>query len=242
MTDIIISGRKHKIPAYISGTGNKRAGVILIHEVWGLNNNIRSIADSLAAQAYLVLAPDLISHTGITEKIDQSILAEVANPSTRDEAQKKMRAAMSPLRSEEFGKETVERLKTCFNYLKREYKVEKIAVIGFCFGGTYSYSFAAGEPTLAAALPFYGHAPEKEEELARISCPIMAFYGEKDIALVQGLPQLDASMKKLNKDFQYKVYPNAGHAFMNDTNPTTYNKEAAEDAWEKAFQFLEKHL
>jgi len=242
MTDIIISGRKHKIPSYISGTGNKRAGVILIHEVWGLNNNIRSIADRLAAHGYLVLAPDLISHTGITEKIDQSILAQVANPSTRDEAQKKMRAAMSPLRSEEFGKETVERLKTCFNYLKRENKVEKIAVMGFCFGGTYSYSFAASEPALAAALPFYGHAPEKEEELARISCPIIAFYGKKDIALVQGLPQLEASMKKLNKDFQYKIYPNAGHAFMNDTNPTTYNKEAAEDAWEKALQFLEKHL
>src|SRR5450759_3336169 len=120
MTDIIIRGRKHKIPVYISSTGNKRAGVILIHEVWGLNNNIRNIAERLAAQGYLVLAPDLISHTGITEKIDQSILSQVANPSTRDEAQKKMRAAMIPLRSEEFGKETVERLKTCFNYLKRE--------------------------------------------------------------------------------------------------------------------------
>jgi len=242
MTDILISHRKHHIPAYIVGMGNKRAGVILIHEVWGLNKNIRSLADRLVAEGYVVLAPDLISHTGITEKIDQSILAQVANPSTRDEAQKKMRAAMSPLRSEEFGKETVERLKTCFNYLKRENKVEKIAVMGFCFGGTYSYSFAASEPALAAALPFYGHAPEKEEELARISCPIMAFYGEKDIALVQSLPQLEASMKKLNKDFQYKIYPNTGHAFMNDTNPTTYNKEAAEDAWEKALQFLEKHL
>lgn len=136
-------------------------------------------------------------------------MAEVANPSTRDEAQKKLRAAMSPIMSEEFGKETVERLKKCFSHLKQKYKVERIAVMGFCFGGTYSYSFAASEPALAAALPFYGHAPEKEEELAKISSPVMAFYGIKDIALVQSLPQLEASMKKLNKDFQYKVYPNA---------------------------------
>jgi carboxymethylenebutenolidase len=242
MTNITITHNKCQIPAYVAGSENNRAGIILIHEVWGLNKNIRSLADRLAAEGYLVLAPDLISQTGITEKIDQSILAEAANPATRDEAQKKMRAIMAPIRSEEFGRETVERLKICFNYLRQEYGIKKIAVMGFCFGGTYSYSLAVNEPALAAALPFYGHAPEKEEELAKISCPIMAFYGEKDTALVQDLPRLQNSMKKLKKDFRFKVYPNTGHAFMNDTNPTTYNKEAADDAWREALEFLKAHL
>lgn len=242
MANIIITHEKYHIPAYVAGKEDNRTGVILIHEVWGLNKNIRSLADRLAAEGYLVLAPDLISQTGITEKIDQSILAEVANPATRDEAQKKMRSIMSPIRSEEFGRETVERLKICFNYLKQDYGLEKIAVMGFCFGGTYSYSQAVNEQDLSAVVPFYGHAPEKEEELARISCPIMAFYGEKDTALVGDLPRLKISMKKFNKDFRFKVYRNAGHAFMNDTNPTTYNKEAADDAWKEALQFLEEHL
>jgi carboxymethylenebutenolidase len=242
MANIIINPEKYHIPAYVAGEENNRAGVILIHEVWGLNKNIRNLTDRLAAEGYLVLAPDLISQTGITEKIDQSILAEAANPATRDEAQKKMRAIMSPIRSEEFGRETVERLKICFNYLKQEYGLKKIAVMGFCFGGTYSYSLAANEPDIAASVPFYGHAPENEEELAKISCPIMAFYGEKDTALVQDLPRLQMSMKKFNKDFRSKVYPNTGHAFMNDTNPTTYNKEAADDAWKEALQFLKIHL
>ncbi|MGB8217508.1 MAG: dienelactone hydrolase family protein [Candidatus Methanoperedens sp.] len=242
MTNITITHKKYQIPAYVAGSKNNRAGIILIHEVWGLNKNIRSLADRLAAQGYLVLAPDLISQTGITEKIDQSILAEAANPATRDEAQKKMRAIMAPIRSEEFGMETVEGLKICFNYLKQEYDLKKIAVMGFCFGGTYSYSLAVNEPAIAAALPFYGHAPEKDEELARISCPVLAFYGEKDTALVQDLPRLQNSMKKLKKDFRFKVYPNTGHAFMNDTNPTTYNKEAADDAWKEALQFLKAHL
>jgi carboxymethylenebutenolidase len=242
MTNIIITHKKYQIPAYVAGKENNRSGIILIHEVWGLNKNIRSLTDHLAAEGYLVLAPDFISQTGITEKIDQSILAEAANPATRDEAQKKMRAIMTPIRSEEFGRETIERLKICFNYLRQEYGLEKIAVMGFCFGGTYSYSLAVNEPDLAAALPFYGHAPEKEEELVKISCPIMAFYGEKDTALIQDLPRLQMSMKKLNKDFRFKVYPNTGHAFMNDTNPTTYNKEAADDAWREALQFLKAHL
>ncbi|VVB88020.1 Dienelactone hydrolase family protein [uncultured archaeon] len=242
MTNIIITHEKYQIPAYVAGKENNRAGIILIHEVWGLNKNIRSLTDRLAAQGYIVLAPDLISQTGITEKIDQSILAEAANPATRDEAQKKMRAAMTPIRSEEFGKETIERLRICFNYLRQEYGLEKIGVMGFCFGGTYAYSLAASEPDLAAVLPFYGHAPEKEEELSRISCPVMAFYGEKDIALVQDLPRLQMSMKKLKKDFRFKVYPDTGHAFMNDTNPTTYNKEAADDAWREALKFLKAHL
>jgi carboxymethylenebutenolidase len=126
MTNIIIPHKKDQIPAYVAGKENNRAGIILIHEVWGLNKNIRSLTDRLAAEGYLVLAPDLISRTGITEKIDESILAEVANPATCDEAQKKMRAIMTPIRSEEFGRETNERLKICFNYLRQEYGLEKI--------------------------------------------------------------------------------------------------------------------
>ncbi len=88
-TNIIITHDKYSIPTYVAGKENKHSGVILIHEVWGLNENIRSLTDRLAAEGYLVLAPDLISRTGITEKIDQSILAEVANPANRDEARRK---------------------------------------------------------------------------------------------------------------------------------------------------------
>jgi carboxymethylenebutenolidase len=137
MPDVVIPGAIHNIPAYIAGGEEPRRGaVILIHEVWGLNKNIRGLADRLASEGYLVVAPELIEHTGITKKIDQTIMAEVANPATRDEAQKKMREAMTPLRSPEFGKETVESLRACFEYIKSEHKAEKIAVMGFCFGGT----------------------------------------------------------------------------------------------------------
>lgn len=239
MKDITVSNEKYNIPVYISGEERSpRIGVIVIHEVWGVSKHIRNIADRLAEEGYLALAPDLLSQTGITEKVDQSIMAEVANPATRDEAQKRLREAMIPTTTPEFGKETIERLKVCYDYLKDKYHVEKISVIGFCFGGTYSYALAASGVELSAAVPFYGHAPQDEAELAKIDCPIYAFYGEKDSRLMEALPQLEANMKKLGKDFTYKIYPNTGHAFMNDTNPSTYNEESAKDAWKEAVQFL----
>jgi len=222
--------------------GTPKGGVILIHEVWGVNPNIRSLADRLAMEGYVVIAPDLITHTGINQQIDQSILAEIMNPETRDEAQKKLRAAMAPIMVPEFANETIDKLKTCFDYLQNEQNQTKIASVGFCFGGTYSYSLAVHEPRLACAVPFYGHAPQTEAELSRISCQILAFYGEEDAGLMEGLPILVAEMKKLGKDFTYKVYQDAGHAFMNDTNPTTYRPEAAKDAWERMIVFLSEKM
>ena len=245
MADITISNseKTYSIPAYVAGEEKAaRGAVILIHEVWGLNQNMRGIADRMAAEGYLALAPDLISQTGILDIIDQSIMKEVADPATRDEAQKKMRAAMAPIMAPEFAKETVERLKACCEYLKDKYKVEKIAVMGFCFGGTYSYALAAAGIGIVAALPFYGHAPQDEAELQKISCPVYAFYGEKDTRLTDALPQLAESMKKLGKDFKYKVYPNTGHAFMNETNTAMYNEAAAKDGWHEAIQFLGQHM
>jgi carboxymethylenebutenolidase len=221
----------------------KHPAIILIHEVWGLTEHIKDVANRFAKQGYIVLAPDLLSHTGITEKVDQNILKEVMNPETRDEAQKKLRAAMAPIQSPEFGKETIERLKECVNYLLDNHQGNgNIAVVGFCFGGTYSYSLAIHDDRLKAAVPFYGHAPQNLDEVKTISCPVLAFYGEKDQMLISQLPELKEKMKAYSKDFEATVYPDTGHAFFNDTNPTMYKKEAADDAWKKTVKFLETHM
>jgi carboxymethylenebutenolidase len=237
--DIEIKNDSYAIPAYlIEPEAGSKKGIILIHEVWGLNANMRSLSDRLSAEGYMVLAPDLIAHTGITEKVDQSILARLPDPATKDEAQKELRAALAPISTPEFGRETTERLMLCYDYLKNEMKCKQVAVMGFCFGGTYSFHLAAHAP-LAGALPFYGHAP-KADELKNISCPVLAFYGEKDTNLVSDLPRLANDMEELGKDFSYKVYPDTGHAFMNDTNPTTYVKSSADDAWQMSLKFLKK--
>ena len=231
--------------AYFTGPDDrgKVPGIVLIHEVWGLTGHITNVADRLMAEGYAVLAPDLLSHTGVTEKVDQSIMAEIRNPSTRDAAQKKLREAITPIRQPEFGRQTVIKLEQCYNFLLHHERVNgKIAALGFCFGGTYAWQMACHIPNLSAAVEFYGHAPTEQQELEQISCAILGCYGEQDENLIKELPDLSKALDELEKDFEYVVYPNCGHAFFNDTNPATYNKNAADDAWAKTLALLENHL
>jgi carboxymethylenebutenolidase len=244
-SDITITDGQFTIPAYYAHPDSQGpfSAIILIHEVWGLTEHIKDVANRFVAEGYAVLAPDLVSQTGVTEKIDQNILKEVKDPATRDEAQKKMREALAPVHSPEFAKETVQRLQACFGHLENEKNLNrKIGVVGFGFGGTYAWQLAVHEQYLAACVAFYGRAPESEEDLKSIACPVLAFYGEKDTALVSQLPQLEETLDRLEKNFDIVIYPNCGHAFFNDTNPVTYNREAAEDAWAKTIGFLSKNL
>jgi carboxymethylenebutenolidase len=117
--------------------------VILIHEIWGLNEHTKDVATRLSKEGYVVLAPDLLAGTGIEEKIDPSILQDLKDPEKKDEAQKKMREATAPIHSPEFGEKTLAKLETCFELLHNHRRsTGKIAIVGFCFGGTYAYSFA----------------------------------------------------------------------------------------------------
>jgi carboxymethylenebutenolidase len=242
---ISISGNISSFPAFHTAqdNGNKLPGLIVIHEVWGLTDHIKDVAGRFAKEGFDVLAPDLLSQTGITEKMDQNIMKDIHDLAKRDEAQKKMRSAMAPIQSLEFGVETVQKLKECISFLQRDENCNgEIAVVGYCFGGTYAYALSSADSRIKTAVPFYGHAPEEEEKLASIKCPILAFYGEKDERLMEELPKLKEKMKKLKKEFEAVVYPNTGHAFFNDTNPTTYNREAADDAWRKTLAFINKCL
>ncbi len=233
MADVTIDSTK----AYLAEAPGAKTGVILIHEVWGLNDQIRSVADRLAAEGFTVLAPDLLAGTGVTDLVSPELIAAVTDPATRDAAQPKLRAAMAPLSEPEFGARTVESLKQCFAYLKDLPGIERVAAWGFCFGGSYSFSLACAEPELAVAIVFYGHAPS-ESELATIACPVYGFFGEKDEPLVAALPELDATMKRLGKRFTHTVYPGVGHAFFNDTNPNIYDRKTAADAWGKVLKIL----
>jgi len=221
--------------------GPTKGGIIVIHEIWGLNEHTKAIADRFAAEGYFAVAPSLLHETDIAEYADQLQL-DLFNPEKRNEAQPKLRELMTPMHEPGFGEKTLGRLQTCFDYLFDKPQLKGwVAVNGYCFGGTYAYTLAMNEPRLKAAVPYYGHANlEDPEALKRITCPILAFYGVKDEGLMRGLTTVKDAMHEAGVDYTAHVYPDCGHAFFNDTNPFAYNKSAAKDSWKRMLEFLAK--
>ena len=220
-----------------------RGALIVVHEVWGLVDHTKDVADRFAAEGYLALAPDLLAKEGPNPELVAELQEKLNDPATRSAAQPKLREAMAPLRAPGFAEKTLASLRSAFDYLLEIPAVaNRVGITGFCFGGTYSFSLAVHEPRLKAAVPFYGHADFDVEQLRAISCPVLAFYGDKDEGLVSKLPELEASMQEAGVDFKAVVYPGAGHAFFNDTNKRTYRQDASVDSWAKTLEFLEANL
>jgi carboxymethylenebutenolidase len=223
--------------------GKAKGAIIIIHEVWGLDDHVKSIADRFADAGYIALAPGLLEITDFTSDEVAQLKEDLFTPERRSAVQPQLRKLMAPMQAPDFGKLTTERVSACFNYLyDKSESQQKVAVIGFCFGGSYSFTLAVTEPRLKIAFPFYGHADQPVNELSNIKCPVRAFYGEHDERLMESLPDLKQRMTEAKVDFTAKVYPDCGHAFFNDSNPRTYNQAAADDSWKIVQSELDRVL
>lgn len=239
----VSDGINDEIPAYFAPSKSPNSpAIILIHEVWGLTEHIKDIARRFAEAGYNVLAPDLLSGTEVASLLTPELIKDISDPKKRAERQVELRAIMAPISSPEFSAETTKKLNICFRFLSHEHTISKIGSVGYCFGGTYTFALAVSQPKLAAAVAYYGHCDCTQDQINKINCPVLAFYGENDSRLIDKLPELQAEMKAGGKDFAYKVYEKTGHAFFNDTNPATYNAKAAKNSWEMTLQFLEINL
>ena len=198
-------------------------GILVIHENRGLNDHIRDVARRFAAAGFVALAPDSLSRVGGTGSMASPDAARAAITALSPEvAQADLRAALA--------------------YLNRHPKVlhGRLASIGFCWGGARSFLLATQSDLLRAAVVFYGSAP-REAQLAQVRCPVLGIYGETDERITSQVPAVARAMQRAGKQFEYKIYPGAGHAFFNDTGER-YNAEAARDAWEQTLDYLRVHL
>jgi carboxymethylenebutenolidase len=214
------------IPAYLSRPPKKQSApaVLVIHEVFGLNDHIRSIADRFAALGYVALAPNFFARASAAppkDDTDMQALRRAASSIPQDAANRDMKAAL--------------------DFLKADKGVKpRFVSIGFCMGGGFSYQLATHTHDLAGAIIFYGRTPI--ELVPQVSCPILASFGGKDASLMQTEPAWEEAMRKAGKSLDVKVYPEAGHGFFNDTRPQAYNAEAAADAWARAVKFSRDRL
>jgi carboxymethylenebutenolidase len=240
---ISLSGEGGEFTAYVTAPegSEKRPGLVLIEEIWGVNDHIKSVCDRYAAEGFVVISPELLP-PGALAILTPEVNAALFDPEKRAEVQPKLREAMQPTIQPEYGKATVAKLKACVDYLlAEEHSNGKVGVIGFCFGGTYTFQLAMHDSRIKAAVPFYGRL-SNTEAVETISCPVLNFDGAEDEGVMAQVPALETAMKQYNKDYTHVVYPDAGHAFFNDTNVRAYRPDAAKDAWEKSLAFLKKNL
>lgn len=223
--------------------GEPRGGVVLIPEIWGLVDQIRDVADRFAAEGWLVAAADILSQAGVEPALGAELFALLnsEDEEARTAAQPRMREALADAKAPEYSAWATRALRTTVDLLEASPGVgAHVAVVGFCFGGTYAFLLAAADDRIRAAVPFYGTAPEPER-IADIRCPVLALYGQHDPALIDALPSVRAEMAAAGVDFEAVVYPDASHAFFNDRG-RRYRAEDAADAWARTLRFLETHV
>jgi carboxymethylenebutenolidase len=230
-------------PALAPGETPKGA-IVLIHEIWGLVPHITGIADRLAAEGYLVIAPDILSRVGVRPQIGLELIAIMTSQDerVRTEGQPRLREAFASMRVPEYAEWAIAALVDCVDFLAEQPDINgRIGVMGFCFGGTYSFALAAADARIRVAVPFYGSPPDLSV-VPRITGTVRAFYGENDPPLMESLPEVTSAMQSAGVDFVSRVYEGAGHAFFNDSNPIAYREDAATDAWARVLTILDETL
>jgi carboxymethylenebutenolidase len=229
------------ITAYVARPPEDQVGgLILIHEIFGLVDHIRDVADRFAEEGWLVVAPDILSKAGVEPYLGAELFAAMNDPDeeVRTAAQPRMRDALSGMRAPEYAAWAVAALRTAVDWLEVQPDIDgRIAVTGFCFGGTYAFALAAADERIKAAIPFYGAAPAPDQ-IAQISAPVLALYGDQDTPLMEALPGVWQAMADAGVDFDAIVYPGAQHAFFNDTG-RRYSAAHSAEAWVRVLEFLD---
>jgi carboxymethylenebutenolidase len=192
---------------------NKKAtAVVVIHEVFGMSDWVQELTDELAEAGYIAIAPDLLSGMGPNGGGTSDVATAGSNA---------VGTAIRGLKPEQLAAD----LNAVADYVSKLPAANgKVAVAGFCWGGSQSFAFATNRPSLKAAFVFYGSAPANNPQgqpyatdktaLGRIGAPVYGFYAENDMRIDATVPPTTDAMKELNKKYEPVTYAGAGHGFM----------------------------
>jgi carboxymethylenebutenolidase len=225
--DVPVAGGS--MPAFVARPeGASRApAVLVIQEAFGLNGHIKDVARRIAGEGYVALAPDLYWRGGKGRSVGYDQLPEAI-------------ALMQSIK--DTG--VVSDLGGAIAWLEKQpaVRADRIGITGFCMGGRVSY-LAACElaDKIKAAVPYYGGGIPIDKT-AKLRCPVLAFFGEKDGFIpLEFVDQLKAEAKRLGKPVEVVVYPGADHGFFCNER-ASYQKAAADDSWQRLKAFFAKHL
>jgi carboxymethylenebutenolidase len=224
--DIAVEGRDKPVKAFVvyPEVKDKAPVVIVIHEIFGLSDWIKSVADQLAADGFIAIAPDLLSGKGPkgggTEEFGSR---DEVTQAVRGIKPEDVTAALNAIR--DYG-------------MKLPASNGKTGTIGFCWGGGQSFAYATKQPELAAAVVYYGTSP-KDEALAAVKAPVMGFYGGSDNRVNSTIEPAEKTLKKAGKEYTPHIYDGAGHGFLRQQDGQNgANLKATQQAWPATIAFL----
>ena len=227
--EITVPGGKALLKSYIvyPERKDKAPVVIVIQEIFGLTDWIRSVGDQLAADGFIAIAPDLLSGHGPNGGgTDSYASRDDVTRAVRDLKRDEVTADLDAVR--EYG-------------LKLPAASQKSATIGFCWGGGQSFAYAAAQPQLNAAVVYYG-VPPSEQDMSKIPCPVLGCYGGDDARISATVGPTSETMKRLGKSYAPNVYDGAGHGFLRaQDGRNNANLTAAQQAWPVTIQFLRQN-
>lgn len=204
-----------------TGTAKPGPAIVMVHEWWGINDNIKAMADRYAGEGYSVLAVDLFG-------------GQVA--ATPDAAMKLYQAGMSNIAAGERN------VAAAVSYLRAN-GATSVGSVGYCFGGHWSLRTGlAGGAQVNAVVIYYGAPITDAPSLSRLKAPVLGLFGGKDTGIpVDSVRAMEAQMKKAGRSVSIHVYPGAGHAFANPSGQS-YDKATADDAWTRTLAFFKANL
>jgi carboxymethylenebutenolidase len=218
-------GQNSNLVGYLAMPGDAAEplpGIIVIHEWWGLNDNIKAMTRRLAGEGYVALAVDLYGGASAT---------------TPEEAQ----ALMAKLMAEPGAARN--NLRQAYDYLEKYALAPRIGSIGWCLGGGWSLQTAFSYPdALDAMVMYYGQVTNDREQLAKLNVPLLGFFGAEDKSIpVREVQDFRSTLFELGKNAEILVVAGADHAFANPSGGN-YNEQAATEAWDKTLAFLRRNL
>ena len=199
----------------------KIPGVVIAHENRGLNPHFEDVTRRMALEGFLAMTPDGLSPLGGTPE----------DPNKAPDLMRKLD-----------GPSTIQNYVAAVKYLKTHpASTGKVGVVGFCWGGAIANQVAVNSPDVLAVVPYYGAQPASED-VPKIKASLQLHYAGLDERINKGIAEYEAALKKASVDYTIYMYEGAQHAFLNDTTPERYNKEAAQLAWQRTISFFKEKL
>jgi carboxymethylenebutenolidase len=200
--------------------------VLVVHEIFGLSTWVRSVADQLAADGFIAIAPDLLTMKNLPEGPD-SVLAPLATSAIR---------TLDP-------NWVQQQLDAVAKYgMSLPAAQQKYGIVGFCWGGGVSFAHAVHAPNLGAAVVYYGVSPATPS-LSSVRAPVLGLYAGNDARVDATVPAADSALHALGRTYVYNTYPGAGHGFLRQqTGMDGANMNATKAAWPATIAWFRKYL